>query len=573
MGIAHWHRWQWIIAGILCGLVVAYFYGRPAPPTHARRISAQEFENTLLADGSPLSKIYVYPAHEGVYLLTFAGPLSEDSADKVKEYAYAVSPFITESGKEPDVLAYLRHQSAQHPTITYSYLWQKEDVWRYLVMAAAFALILGGPWASVLQYLTAAGLGPPEPQYDLSRFGKHSEKKESPKQLTPADMSQLQSVNAELEKDLVPTSENHSAPSETSPAPIAIMALSAKPLEQLPEETKEDKEYRGEFYPTARGPRHTPPESKAFSLVELLVVIGIIALLISILLPVLSKARQSSLTIQCASNLRQIGAGLAMYLIENQNTYPPSYLYIGHSIVDGVQTPETTANGYIHWSTYLYSSGHTPAAAFQCPAMNRGGLPPTDPAPDNLDPGQVIQNPGVVDQQVSRIAYTLNEALCPRNKFVLGFQGAVRVYQFVKASQVANSSGTILCTEWIDSDRATGEDESTSGWIMSHRPIHGFVGNGSIVDMYLLSPGAGFRRATAADLDPDPVTAASTKPPTLLDWVGRNHGQKADYPDHRLTNFLYVDGHVMTKSIYDTFQPFEWGEKFYTLNPNDDFQQ
>ena len=60
----------------------------------------------------------------------------------------------------------------------------------------------------------------------------------------------------------------------------------------------------------------------AFSLIELLVVIGIIALLISILLPSLASARSSARTTVCLSNLRQIGIQNSMYLNEYR-VFPP----------------------------------------------------------------------------------------------------------------------------------------------------------------------------------------------------------------------------------------------------------
>ena len=84
-----------------------------------------------------------------------------------------------------------------------------------------------------------------------------------------------------------------------------------------------------------------------FTLVELLVVIGIIALLISILLPTLSKARSSANTVKCLANLKQLATAGIMYENDNKGVLPP-ITYEGNPL------------GYF-WANALVN-GNTPTA-------------------------------------------------------------------------------------------------------------------------------------------------------------------------------------------------------------------
>jgi len=266
-----------------------------------------------------------------------------------------------------------------------------------------------------------------------------------------------------------------------------------------------------------------------FTLVELLVVIGIIALLISVLLPSLAAARQQALTVACQSNLRQIGQLLFMYQQENRGFLPLGWFDGQHG--DGVNGMNST-----EWTVLLANMmggfGSTYAAAqargaeqaasrgiFYCPLV---GSPPT---------------------AWNVTTYSAHPRLMPSVDQWDVLRGSR--YVCVKASSIHRASEIAIIWDaalwdfggggvWL----APATSEILDRWRMWYSTF--------LTDDYSLDPQPWMNPNNSIDLTVDDGTIN-------MDTLGNWGNVRFRHNNNRNTNVLFLDGHVETHTWRDQF--------------------
>lgn len=245
----------------------------------------------------------------------------------------------------------------------------------------------------------------------------------------------------------------------------------------------------------------------AFTLVELLVVIGIIAVLISILLPALNKARKAANEVACASNLKQLGIALTMYT-QQYGFYPGTYT--------GTNSGTTVAV----WPARLRKFLNGNQSLFRCPQRT---------VDDDWPFG--YESSAKATPREEGLGYKLGESMLPRDggRFSYGYNDWGAGQQW----NVGNNSGAFEMD-----NRSTGEKQ---------RGLGGDIDNAGGREL----------KATRVRKPADMIAITDVEPGGAANGVGagwdfnvdpRNPGE-SPAPVHRGgSNLLYCDGHVAWKA-------------------------
>jgi hypothetical protein len=178
-------------------------------------------------------------------------------------------------GNAETVLTYLERVQGKYPNLNYGYAWWAEPRWTMVLAGLAGLVVVGGVWPTIVSVLVGAGLGPPpkpQQEYDLSRFGKGKKPTLEPSSRAAAaargpteeDLDKLEAMEAQLSRNVGDMHVTAGGGSTVSAADSghagAVKQLDQKPLEVMADDKpEEEKEYKGDFYPTVVGAPHKPP--------------------------------------------------------------------------------------------------------------------------------------------------------------------------------------------------------------------------------------------------------------------------------------------------------------------------
>ncbi|MBU0478108.1 DUF1559 domain-containing protein [bacterium] len=199
-------------------------------------------------------------------------------------------------------------------------------------------------------------------------------------------------------------------------------------------------------------------ERNGFTLMELLVVIAIIALLASLLLPALSKAREMGRRIKCVSNLKQIGLAFIMYADDYDGWMPPTQGYDPAGSVKYTQWwGANVAYSYGLWYHFLMSTGHL--------ARPADGMYPgsgTDTYPDF--PTVLLCPSAPKLDQYNSFGYGMNNFLGGKSPY---YSADDRTWK--RASSLKNTTENLLVADRSENNTFLGIDGTMGGRYASTR--------------------------------------------------------------------------------------------------------